>query len=64
MNDPKTIPSLPTYLSPNQFAEHKQAGMLNKVLSRMLFKRLPRLNRKGKTHSSHVKIKHKKVKYY
>ena len=53
---PKPTPSLPSYLSPKHFAEKKQQGPLNKVLSKML---KPKFHRMFKTQLKTTKKKHK-----
>ena len=50
------LPTLPSYI------QAKQQGPLNKLMGRMLAKRLPRLMSKGKIAPQSVKIGHKKPK--
>ena len=65
MDEKPPVPSLPNYIGTHHFIPGKQQGILNKMLGKMLVKRLPRLGRKGKVSSDKIKIKHqKKVIYY
>jgi hypothetical protein len=63
-DEPTTTPSLPSYLSTHHFPSAKQQGIFNKVLGKMLVKKLPKLGRKGKISSDRIKIGRKKVKYW
>lgn len=57
------IPSLPVYATTHHFIERKQQSPLNKLLGKMLTKRLhPRKGMVSK--KQNVRIKEKKITYY
>lgn len=65
-NNPPS-PVFPQYPNPNglQIADKKQAGPLNKMISRMLPKKLSRAPKSKGIHTNQsVKINHKKIKFY
>lgn len=62
MDEPQPLPSLPTYATTHHFIERKQQGPLNKLLGKMLAKRLHQVH--SKVSRQTVKIKQKKIKYY
>ena len=57
---PPPVPTLPSYLTAQHFAEKKQQGPLNKMLGKML---KPNLHRMMKNQLKSPKKKHK-LKFY